>query len=120
MNTVRFGIRTSCGSKLESPSQSSKTLPPIDGSTPTPLTSKVKAASSVSFEFSVTVRVTVPLTVGMNRALALAKNYRVQSVPVVYVDGKFQLSSDKIGSHSAMPGAINQLIAKARSERPKS
>jgi thiol:disulfide interchange protein DsbA len=56
----------------------------------------------------------------MNRALALAKNYSVQSVPVVYVDGKFQVSSDKVGSHAMMPGAINQLIAKARSERPKS
>lgn len=56
----------------------------------------------------------------MNRALALAKNYRVQSVPLVIVDGKFQVASDKVGSHANMPGAINQLIAKARTERPKS
>lgn len=53
----------------------------------------------------------------MNRALALAKNYSVQSVPLVIVDGKFQVSSDKVGSHANMPGAINQLVAKARSER---
>jgi thiol:disulfide interchange protein DsbA len=55
----------------------------------------------------------------MNRALALAKNYSVQSVPVVFVDGKFQVSSDKVGTHANMPGAINQLVAKARAERPK-
>lgn len=55
----------------------------------------------------------------MNRARALAKNYNVQSVPVVYVDGKFQLSADKVGSHAGMPAAMNQLIAKARAERPK-
>lgn len=55
----------------------------------------------------------------MNRALALAKNYSVQSVPVVFVDGKFQVSSDKVGTHAQLPGAINQLIAKARAERPK-
>jgi protein dithiol oxidoreductase (disulfide-forming) len=55
----------------------------------------------------------------MNRARQLAKNYNVQSVPVVYVDGKFQLSADKVGTHAAMPAAMNQLIAKARAERPK-
>lgn len=56
----------------------------------------------------------------MNRARQLAKNYNVQSVPVVYVDGKFQVSADKVGSHANMPAAMNQLIAKARAERPKS
>jgi thiol:disulfide interchange protein DsbA len=56
----------------------------------------------------------------MNRARQLAKNYNVQSVPVVFVDGKFQLSAEKVGTHAAMPGAMNQLIAKARAERPKS
>ena len=55
----------------------------------------------------------------MNRALTLAKNYSVQSVPLVIVDGKFQVSSDKVGGHANMPAAINQLIAKARTERPK-
>ncbi|GIK85764.1 MAG: thiol:disulfide interchange protein [Betaproteobacteria bacterium] len=60
------------------------------------------------------------VTSKMNRALTLAKNYSVQSVPLVIVDGKFQLSSDKVGSHANMPAAINQLIAKARAERPKS
>lgn len=56
----------------------------------------------------------------MNRARQLAKNYNVQSVPVVFIDGKFQLSAEKVGSHSNMPAAMTQLIAKARAERPKS
>lgn len=56
----------------------------------------------------------------LNRARQLAKNYNVQSVPIVFVDGKFQVSADKVGSHAAMPPAMDQLIAKARTERPKS
>lgn len=56
----------------------------------------------------------------MNRARQLTKNYNVQSVPVVFVDGKFQVSADKVGGHTNMPEALNQLIAKARAERPKS
>ena len=56
----------------------------------------------------------------MNRARQLTKNYDVQSVPVVVVDGKFQVSADKVGGHTNMPEALNQLIAKARAERPKS
>jgi thiol:disulfide interchange protein DsbA len=60
------------------------------------------------------------VTSKFNRSRAIAKTYNVQSVPLVIVDGKFQISSDKVGSHAAMPGAINQLIAKARAERPKS
>ena len=56
----------------------------------------------------------------MNRARQLAKNYNVQSVPVVFVDGKFQVSAEKVGTHAAMPAAMNELIAKARAERPKS
>ena len=60
------------------------------------------------------------VTSKMSRARQLAKNYNVQSVPVVFVDGKFQVSAEKVGSHAAMPGAMDQLIAKARAERPKS
>jgi len=55
----------------------------------------------------------------MTRARQLAKAYNVQSVPVVYIDGKFQLSAEGVGTHSAMPAAMNELIAKARAERPK-
>lgn len=53
----------------------------------------------------------------LNRARQLAKNYNVQSVPVVFVDGKFQVSAEKVGNHAGMPAAMNQLIAKARAER---
>jgi thiol:disulfide interchange protein DsbA len=60
------------------------------------------------------------VTSKFNRARAIAKTYNIQSVPLVIVDGKFQVSSDKVGSHAAMPAAINQLVAKARAERPKS
>jgi protein dithiol oxidoreductase (disulfide-forming) len=55
-----------------------------------------------------------------NRAKQIAKVYNVQSVPMLVVDGKFVTAPDKIGSHAATPAAINELIAKAKSERPKS
>ena len=60
------------------------------------------------------------VTSKLNRARQLAKKYNVQSIPVVFVDGKFQVSGDKVGGHAAMPDAINQLIAKASAERQKS
>lgn len=56
----------------------------------------------------------------LSRARQLAKNYNVQSVPVVFIDGKFQLSAENVGTHANMPAAMNELIAKARAERPKS
>ena len=56
----------------------------------------------------------------MSRARQLAQEYNVQAVPTVIVDGKFVTSSDRVGTHAALPGAIDQLIAKARAERPKS
>jgi len=56
----------------------------------------------------------------VNRAKQLAQAYNVQSVPMVVVDGRFTTASDKVGSHAAMPAALNELIAKARAERPKS
>lgn len=56
----------------------------------------------------------------MSRARQLAKNYNVQSVPVVFVDGKFQISAEKVGTHAQMPPAMTELIAKARAERGKS
>ncbi len=54
-----------------------------------------------------------------NRARQLAKTYNIQSVPTIIVDGKFVTAPDKVGSHAAMPGAINVLVVKARAERPK-
>jgi protein-disulfide isomerase len=53
----------------------------------------------------------------MNRARQLAQQYDIQSVPTVVVDGKFRTGSDRVGSHAQLPGAIDQLIAKARAER---
>jgi protein dithiol oxidoreductase (disulfide-forming) len=55
----------------------------------------------------------------MNRAKQLAQAYNVQSVPTVVIDGKFITSSDRVGTHAALPAAIDELIAKARAERPK-
>ena len=55
----------------------------------------------------------------MNRARQLAQAYNVQSVPTVVIDGKFITASDRVGTHAALPAAIDELIAKARAERPK-
>jgi protein dithiol oxidoreductase (disulfide-forming) len=55
----------------------------------------------------------------MNRAMQLAKAYNIQSVPTLVVDGKFVTGSDKVGTHAALPAALDALIAKARAERPK-
>lgn len=55
----------------------------------------------------------------MNRARQQAQQYDIQSVPTVIVDGKFRTGSDRVGSHAQLPGAIDELIAKARAERKK-
>jgi protein dithiol oxidoreductase (disulfide-forming) len=55
----------------------------------------------------------------MKRAAVLAQEYNVQAVPTLVVDGKFVTSSDRVGGHAGAPAALNALIAKARSERPK-
>lgn len=55
----------------------------------------------------------------LSRARQLAKNYDVQGIPVIYVDGKYQVSPSSVGSFANMPPAMNELIAKARAERPK-
>jgi thiol:disulfide interchange protein DsbA len=56
----------------------------------------------------------------MNRAKQEAKQYNIQSVPTIVVDGKFITATDKVGSHEALPPAVDALIAKARAERAKS
>ena len=56
----------------------------------------------------------------INRAKAEAKQYNVQSVPLVIVDGRFVTAPDKVGSHAGVPAAIDALLVKARAERPKS
>ena len=56
----------------------------------------------------------------VKRAMQLARQYNVQSVPLVVVDGKFVTSSSDVGTHTQLPSAIDELIPKARAERPKS
>ena len=55
----------------------------------------------------------------VKRALQLGKDYAIDSVPTVIVDGKYMTSSAMVGTHAALPGAIDELVAKARAERPK-
>jgi len=55
----------------------------------------------------------------MKRAMQLAQAYNIQSVPTVIIDGKFVTSSDRVGTHAQLPAAIDELIVKARAERPK-
>jgi len=53
----------------------------------------------------------------VKRATQLAQQYRIEAVPTVIVDGKFMTSSDRVGTHANLPAAIDELVAKARSER---
>ena len=56
----------------------------------------------------------------MNRAKTLAANYSVDSVPMLFVDGKFKIQPHLLkGSHKDVPAALDFLIAKARAERKK-
>ena len=56
----------------------------------------------------------------MNRAATLAKNYQVESTPMVFVDGKFRpvFGPGSIEFKDAA-SALDFLVAKARSERSK-
>jgi thiol:disulfide interchange protein DsbA len=56
----------------------------------------------------------------MNRARQQAQQYNIQSVPTVVVDGKFITGSERVGTHANLPGAIDELIVKARAEHKKS
>ena len=56
----------------------------------------------------------------INRAKQLAQAYNIQEVPTIVIDGKFVTSAVKSGSNAATPAVMNELIAKARAERPKS
>jgi protein dithiol oxidoreductase (disulfide-forming) len=55
----------------------------------------------------------------MNRALQQAKAFNAQSVPLIVIDGKFVVSTEKVGSHAAMLPVMDALIVKARAERSK-
>ena len=57
----------------------------------------------------------------MNRAKTLAANYSVDSVPMLFIDGKFKIQPHLLkGSHKDVPAALDFLIAKSRTERKKS
>jgi protein dithiol oxidoreductase (disulfide-forming) len=54
----------------------------------------------------------------MNRAKTLAGNYAVDSVPMLFVDGKFKVQPHLLkGQHRDVPTVLDFLIAKAKSER---
>ena len=53
----------------------------------------------------------------MNRALQQAKTFNTQSVPLIVIDGKYVVSTEKVGSHAAMLPVMDALIVKARAER---
>ena len=55
----------------------------------------------------------------LKRALQIAKQYNIQAVPTIVVDGKFVTSSSDVGTHAQLPPAIDELVAKARAERKK-
>jgi thiol:disulfide interchange protein DsbA len=55
----------------------------------------------------------------MSRSKQQAQVFNIQSVPTIIVDGKFTTASDRIGGHANVPAAINELVAKARTERGK-
>jgi protein dithiol oxidoreductase (disulfide-forming) len=54
-----------------------------------------------------------------NRAKALAQAYNIQSVPTMVIDGKYVTSSDRVGTHAAMPPVLDALLVKARAEHGK-
>ena len=55
----------------------------------------------------------------MSRAKQQAQQYNIQSVPTVVVDGKFITGSERVGTHAQLPGAVDELVNKARAERKK-
>jgi len=57
----------------------------------------------------------------MNRARTLAANYKVDSVPMLFVEGRYRVQSHLLpGSHKDVPAVLDFLIARARSERKRS
>jgi thiol:disulfide interchange protein DsbA len=57
----------------------------------------------------------------VNRAKQLGQDvYKVQSVPVLVVDGKFVVTTnERVPTHAAMLTVLDGVIAKARAEHPK-
>lgn len=55
----------------------------------------------------------------VERSLQLTEAYRVTSVPMIVIAGKYQTSNTLVGSHEAVPGVMDELIAKASAEQGK-
>jgi thiol:disulfide interchange protein DsbA len=54
---------------------------------------------------------------GIKRIEKLGRNYKVQGVPTLAVDGKYFTSGSIAGSHEAAFKVADQLIARARAEQ---
>lgn len=55
----------------------------------------------------------------LQRANQIAAAYRVSGVPMMAVDGRFMVSASTAGSHEGMLKTVNELVARARSEKGK-
>ena len=53
------------------------------------------------------------------RAVQQTQAYDISGVPTLVVDGKYQTSVSMTGSHEALLKTLDELIARARAERPK-
>jgi thiol:disulfide interchange protein DsbA len=52
----------------------------------------------------------------VKRARTLTANYRVDSVPRIFVNGKYYTSGDQAGGHQNLFAVVDQMIARARKE----
>lgn len=55
----------------------------------------------------------------VQRSNQIAAAYRVSGVPMMAVDGRFIVSASTAGSHEGMLKTVNELVARARSEKGK-
>lgn len=55
----------------------------------------------------------------MARVEQLTRNYRVQGVPAIYVDGKYEALGNGIKGYEELLARVDQLIAKVRAEKKK-
>ncbi|UCG72193.1 MAG: thiol:disulfide interchange protein DsbA/DsbL [Chromatiales bacterium] len=53
----------------------------------------------------------------LNRAKSLTQRYRIRSVPVIVVDGKYVVDGPEVKSYSDMLAVTDELVAKERIER---
>ena len=53
-------------------------------------------------------------TTRIKQAMLLAKNYRIQGVPAIIVNGKYQTSASMAGSYPGLIGVIDALVAREK------